>query len=269
MASRHVFIAGSSFSGSTLVNLCLGSLPGCVGLDETNWLVPKPGIAVPEFHFEESEYEPACRGCRGECPYLTRDLRESLQQDPTQWLAKLGSQFPGQTIVTAEKSISNLETIYPGGDHDMLVLFRHPITAWKSLEKRPWKQIGKRQALNRWMSGYQELFERPVSGRKVFLELEALTSRPIETMQELTEALALPYSDSFLRYWEVEQHYVGGNFDLRVRVDEQPERLGIQNTAPQISARAEARITENRPGLMSLYHQMRSQAIGRQSSANE
>lgn len=245
------------------MNLCLGSLPGCVGLNETNWLVPELGVAVPDFRFSADAYRPACRACVEDCPHLTRNLRESLQRDPTRWLETLGSQFPGQTIVSAEKSVSNLETLYSGNDHDMLVLFRHPLIAWNSVEKRPWKLDKRQRVLRRWKVGNQELVDRPVSGRKVFLELETFTARPVETMRELTEALELPYSGSFLRYWEVEQHYVGGNFGLRERIEQHPDKLQIRHTSRHVGVQAELRLTENRPALMSLYNHMRSQSIGR------
>ncbi len=251
MNAKHIFIAGVSHSGSTLFNLCLGTLPGCAGVNETNWLVPWPGQTLADFRFDGPPPE-VCRGCEGPCPVLTADFREGLQRTPLQWGERILAATGEQRLVTAEKSIVHLDALYPGRDVDVIVLFRHPWRFWESKRRRTGEfrteaqdvRIHQRRIFRRWLLSYQELTELEVFGQKTFVEFDDFSVNPTQAMRSLADKLGLEYSSAFLRYWDHPHHYVGGSFDLRALRARNPDRMVIGRSpgraAPDDTLKAKA-----------------------------
>lgn len=220
-----------SYCGSTLFSLSMGSLPGCVAIDESNWLVPHPGEALPGFKFSDSNYKPVCRHCEGECRFFSRGFREGLQSDPSFWAGRLSKQFDDRIVITAEKESHYLDSIYKGSAYDMIVLFKHPLSQWRSFEKRRWRLDSEKSVVARWCSEYSSHLDRNIDGRKIFVEFDRFLARPENVMKKIAKFLALDYSPAFTRYWEYEHHYVGGNFALNEKLKSSPHSLPIQKPA--------------------------------------
>lgn len=229
--TQHVFIAGMSYCGSTLFSLSMGSLPGCVAVDESNWLVPHPGEALPGFKFSDANYRSVCRHCEDECRHFSRSFRENLQSDPSCWAGKLSKQFDGQVVVTAEKESHYLDSIYSDSAYDMVVLFKHPLSQWRSFEKRRWRNDSQRSVVARWCSEYASHIERNIDGRKIFVEFDRFLARPDGVMKKVAKSLKLDYCPGFAKYWEFEHHYVGGNFALNEKLKNSPRSLPFQKPA--------------------------------------
>lgn len=258
--TQHIFIAGISYCGSTLFSLCMGSLPGCVAVDESNWLVPHPGSALPGFRFSDSDYKPVCRHCDGECRFFSKRFREELQEDPSNWAVRIGERFSGLSVVTAEKESHYLDSIYSDSAYDMVVLFKHPLSQWRSFEKRPWRNDSEESVVARWCNEYASHLGRETRGKKVFVEFDRFLSNPERVIKRLARSLNLEYSPDFLEYWKRDHHYVGGNFSLKEKLDKAPQTLPIQKPDTVKHGRMKGEgvkeFTEQFPNAMRLYKEL-------------
>lgn len=218
MAAKHVFIGGTSFTGSTLIGLILGAIPGVGNVGESNWLVPRLGEAdaSPKLWrgYESMEH---CRLCGSACEVWTKEFRMDLQRNPVDWFERLAARLGTNVLVSSEKEIPLVNALDPQKRYAALILFREPGQFWSSIRKRPWRQDTIQQATRRWTAAYSEFLEdtyRPEGG-KIFMNVDAFQTQPAHRLRVLLELLGIEADvESVLRYWESQQHYVGGNFNV-------------------------------------------------------
>lgn len=209
---KHIQIAGTSFCGSTVMSLILGTAEGAGNVGESHWLVP-----------HDNGY--SCHYCGPACQIWTRDFRQRLEADPGNWYPRLAEQMGSDILISADKSHTHIDRLDPDHDHTALILFKAPGNYWHSVSKRRWKTETLAQALNRWNWLYQRFLEDDYApqGGKVFLSVERFMADPERAIPVLFDALGLSGTPGqALHYWETVQHYVGGNFDAYDKLD----RLG-------------------------------------------
>lgn len=227
--ASHIVIGGMSYCGSTLMNFCLGSLPGIKAASETHVTVPEPGNVIAGFDFETREMleRGACVQCGVDCHYFTEEFRRNLQRDPADWAAKFSEILNTETLVTSEKQPKYIESLYPLRDHDMIVLFKHPLEHWTSFERRAWRNITIEEFFRKWTNNYKKLLSYGIHGRKVFANFSEFKRNPAAIMRYLCQSLELEYTEKYWEYWKNEHHYINGNFSIRNRLINNPASLEI------------------------------------------
>lgn len=223
MEPRHIFIGGTSYTGSTLIGLILGAIPGVANVGESNWLVPRLGEAdaSPKLWRDYQSME-QCRLCKSACEVWTKEFRMGLQRDPANWFGKLAARLGTNVLVSSEKGTPLIDATDPHRSYTALILFREPGQFWSSIRKRPWRQDTIQQATRRWATAYSEFLDdnyRPQGG-KIFMNVDAFQARPAQRLPVLLKLLGLEGDvEAALRYWESQQHYVGGNFNVYTKLE--------------------------------------------------
>ncbi len=218
MAVKHIFIGGTSFTGSTLIGLILGAIPGVANVGESNWLVPRLGEAdaSPKL-WNDYEGMEQCRLCGSACKVWTKEFRMDLQRDPVDWFERVAARLGTNVLVSSEKETPFVNALDPKERYTALILFREPRQFWSSIRKRPWRQDTIQQATRRWATAYKHFVEdtyRPEGG-KIFMNVDAFQTQPEQRLRILLKLLGIEGNvESVLRYWESQQHYVGGNFNV-------------------------------------------------------
>jgi hypothetical protein len=218
LAAKHIFIGGTSFTGSTLIGLILGAIPGVGNVGESNWLVPRLGEAdaSPKLWSGYESME-QCRLCGSACEVWTKEFRMDLQRNAVDWFERLAARLGTNVLVSSEKETPLVNALDPQKRYAALILFREPGQFWSSIRKRPWRQDTIQQATRRWTAAYSEFLEdtyRPEGG-KIFMNVDAFQTQPAPRLRVLLELLGIEGDvESVLRYWESQQHYVGGNFNV-------------------------------------------------------
>lgn len=230
---KHVLIGGTSFCGSTVMSLILGTADGAANVSESHWLVPF-----------DTQY--SCHYCGPACQIWTRDFRKRLEADQSNWYPRLAEQLGSDILISADKSRTHIDRLDPRHDHKALILFKSPGNYWHSMCKRRWKTETLKQAINRWYWLYEEFLEEEYAptGGKVFMSVERFMADPDRSIPILFDALGLTGStDRALRYWETAQHYIGGNFsayDKLRRLGEEAMELDAVSTDEKAIAQVAA-----------------------------
>jgi hypothetical protein len=82
--------------------------------------------------------------------------------------------------------------------------------------------------LDQWASFYEKYLNRfEVEGRKIFIDAENFYRQPHRSLNQLCEALDLPFAPGALRYWEKIHHAMGGNFNPYTRLQTDPDSLPV------------------------------------------
>lgn len=226
--TKHIFIGGSSFSGSTLVSLILGSLPDVANINESHWLIShharssKSLSTKVEISNENSDEFTHCRLCGVDCAYWDIDFRRSLQRDKSQWIEKLSDRINSDIIVTADKSLGTLRSLSDQKNFncDMLILFKDPWRFLRSWMGRKNKLQNPQKALDYWSRTYEELLNCSTVGKKIVVGLGELQNDPHWALKAMCDEFDLKYDSKAIQYWEKEQHYIGGNFNVYDKLSE-------------------------------------------------
>lgn len=218
---RVILILGSSYSGSTLLDLVLGTLPGVADVGEAHWLVDPRRIADDNRTRLDADGYEQCWHCGPRCPILTDDLRHRLRQPDADYFGLLGEAFGANTLVVADKAYHHALRFDPGLAHDALVVFRHPLSNWRSYAAHTSRSDAASQAtyFQAWHAAYAAFLDnyQPL-GRTLYVDHKQFSRSPQTQLQGICAALGLPYDASALRYGAVAHHCVGGNPGLRDRL---------------------------------------------------
>lgn len=223
MAVKHIFIGGTSFTGSTLIGLILGAIPGVTNVGESNWLVPRLGEAVTSSAlWRDYRGMEQCRLCKSACEVWTKEFRKELQRDPADWFERLAARLETNVLVSSEKETPLVNALDPEKRYTALILFREPGQFWSSIRKRRWRQDTIQQTIFRWTAAYREFLDARYSpqGGKIFMNVDAFQAQPAQRLRILLELLELEGdTETALRYWETQQHYIGGNFNMYEKLE--------------------------------------------------
>jgi hypothetical protein len=222
-----------------MMGLILGSLTNVKNVGESNWLVPRFGIAVDDPTLWRSYSDMNhCRLCGQRCQVWTKAFRQELQRDPVNWFPRIAERMEARTLVSSEKSPQSLKMLDPKLENTTVVLFKSPIQHWVSVSKRPWKEQTLRSTMKQWALLYSQFLDDHAYNNKrgkIFLNIENFQEDPLTGLAALTSALGLPMQADALRYWKEQQHYVGGNFNVYERIESNPEKLEVQKMKGEAS----------------------------------
>lgn len=219
--TRHIALAGVSFSGSTLLDRVLGGLPGVASIGESHWLtksrINKISSSV-DASVEEPPGMPYCSVCGPSCEVLSLDFRISLAADSTRWYDKIANRLGTSVLISADKNWQKLVDNDPLLQMDAVVLFKSPDQAWHSQKtKLPTDQDDAYyiQQLERyidvWSANYEALVGpfRP-TGQTVFLSFDHFCAEPADVLSAVTHTLGLPEPSGVLNQ-TTPGHAIGGN----------------------------------------------------------
>jgi hypothetical protein len=237
--ARHVAICGVSYSGSTLIDRLLGSLPGAASIGESHWLTkalyPR-GYDTIDFGADYADQLVKCSVCGAHCKVLTPKFRRGLAADHADWYFRIADQIGTKTLISADKNPQKLADNDPLLRLDGLVVFKSLPQAWMSeLHKRP---PGKDKEYYRaeceryvaiWALSYRTYLEhfRP-TGKVAFLSFEAFARDPAPVLEAACGALSLEFDAGVLTAIRP-GHAIGGNARAM-------SRIRNTNYAPGISA---------------------------------
>jgi hypothetical protein len=235
---NHIFIGGTSFTGSTLMGLILGSVPGVANVGESNWLVPRLGHADASPNlWDDYDRMQHCRLCGQDCRIWTKDFRMALQCDPTCWFERIAGRLQTHILVSSEKEMPLLEAVETDQRHTALILFREPAQFWVSMRKREWRRDTIQQTMRRWARTYRGFLKdsyRPQGG-KLYMNIDAFQARPEQRLALLLGRLDLKDGRGALQYWENHQHYIGGNFNVYQKLKNEGSGSLVVRSPPIVS----------------------------------
>lgn len=207
---KHLLIGGTSFCGSTVMSMVLGTANGAANVGETNWIVPF-----------ENAYR--CRLCGEACAFWTTEFLESLDRDETRWFPRIAERLETDVLISSEKSMNHVKRFDSELQNCSVVLFKSPASFWQSIRKRRWRKEDLERSMTIWRrvyEGYLDDAYQPAGGM-AYVDVEKFMAAPTRAIPMLYEALGLTGStEQALRYWEKKHHYIGGNFDVYQRLNE-------------------------------------------------
>ncbi len=215
-----IMICGVSFSGSTLLDRLLGSLPAVKSIGESHWLTKgrtAQGYGPIDFGAEPSIQPVRCT-CGPNCPVLDLPFRRRLAADHTNWFFNIAEQLGTKTLVCADKNPPKIADHDPLMRLDGLVLFKSLPQAWLSElnKKKPGESPDDyleacRKYADVWAESYRTFVEDfSPAGKRVVLSFEDFAIRPRELLEKVTTSLGLEF-DARVFTSVRPGHAIGGN----------------------------------------------------------
>lgn len=227
-----VCVLGTSYCGSTLLNLMLGAHPDIYGGSELHSFI-RDGEIHKVVHGSR-EYNTLCQTCGESCRYWTPERIGAMNAEGLyQQIADL---FDCNTIVDSSKTPLWFERIIRCNAQYStcflpVVLVKHPIRHATSLllnkvreatqdpeEQKAYFQNRKQvmSALNdylqKWLlATYHQMQEFLRDKEALLIRYEDLVLSPRETLMPVLDALGLPYDEKIEDCYSCEHHPIGGN----------------------------------------------------------
>lgn len=225
-----IFIVGTGHSGSTLVDLILGSHSRSFSLGQFS--------RVPEILGRE---QPLCSICPGSCPVwgrpevledvasyfswarsrnrLLRSLHWRLGWPRPSIHSRIASWTGARVLIDSSKSLGwvrrQLRSSRLTPNLRTVLLFVHRdgrAVVNSNLRKYPERGV---ESISRDWAGQVErierFFERAPVDERLRVGYERLSLDPYAEVPRLCEGLGLPYESAMLRYWQGDHHLVSGN----------------------------------------------------------
>ncbi len=231
--TQIIEILGSSFCGSTVLSMMLGSLDGVTNVGESHRIIKSrrkfgelSSLYPHDFTNSSPDLQPeSCLNCGPECSLFPTDFRASLAQDRTVYLQKLLDQSNSNVLVAADKT--RHWEVDPLARFSAIVLFKSPDEAMQSFIKRRDKrsddsvnQKTDRQILTLWHNIYKNFLDNVAArGELLFLDFGTLQRDPVGTLEALCRKFEIPFKADVIQNIELSQHMFGGNPDLIARGD--------------------------------------------------
>lgn len=239
-AFRHITIGGTVFCGSTLLSLLLGSADAVFNIGESHHLVdriepkqvgcdPRVALSGGEFAWETDEprlFFP-CQTCGPQCDVFDNSFRHRLASNRLGWYARVAERAGTRTLVSSDKNSHFLLTHDPESDFDLIIIYKSPAAAWQSELKnktrlarlridRPALHRDVQTYLDRCVGNYLALLRvlRP-KGRTVAMSWERFCAAPEAHLERLWRLLDLPAPAHPFNQVRTDQHFFGGNVDVR------------------------------------------------------
>lgn len=237
---RHIAIGGVSFCGSTVLSSLLGSVDGVFNIGESHHLIsqieplqigqdPRQMLSGGLFDWSTGDVSQLypCHTCGPQCRVFDNDFRAGLARDRTGWYERIAEKAQAKLLVSSDKNYKYLSEMVPDGNLDLIVLYKNPTAAWRSELKNKRRLLNmniERPALSRDAAGYLTLWAnnyldlllslRP-TGTMVVMNWEGFCRAPEAHMERLLSLLKLSSRPSPLGHVKPEQHFFGGNLDVR------------------------------------------------------
>jgi len=203
-----VFIQGTAYSGSTLLSFALGALDGVLSLGETNWIA-------------RGEVD-GCGVCgrRGTpCSVFTADRWARLQSAGPRLYRVLRDVMPAElALVVSDK----YPCLWQKHSRDLAADRVVPLVVFKSPYAQVWsfrKNAGRGNALQcpplpELLDRMEAVYRFRLIGKHppILCDFERLIADPHRVMRSICGRLGVAYHPhAYERYWEAEQHQIGGN----------------------------------------------------------
>ena len=212
MTRRLLGIVGPSYSGSTLLGLILGGLPGVAFIGESHWI--KDG-------------DKRCQECGSTlCPVFSGAILQQLKTAPeAEWWQIIHEAAGCEILVSSDKAPENFQRF---GKRPDVVL-----QPWKDPRAHVWSYaVQNREAFGRpltqdeitdgiawWLkyTGERLAWWQSQGIPGVTVNLEELSTNPPGELEKLCHRLDLEFSPAALNYWDFSHHYIGGNYSAKRR----------------------------------------------------
>ncbi len=203
---RVCFIGGAGHSGSTLLGLILGAHPEVFYAGEARKTV-----------FLGDETKPlkkrVCKLCGAACP-VWGDLRP----DPAIDLYELLSRKTGRPIIVDSTKGTHwhreqLARLEGTGVPTTLIYLQRDGRGVVNSRIRKYPETPPEVLIEDWKAQIVRTDELAASfpGPVLVLRYEELATEPERTVRRVSSVLGIEYAPSMLRFWEAEQHPLGGN----------------------------------------------------------
>lgn len=222
---KVIFILGTGHCGSTLLDLILGSHSKMFSLGEVLRVVS----STPPV--------PTCDICDESCGFWKPELLEALKNSynysiPNRIGRKLGLvrsaevSFYQNLLKASQKNIlvdssksagwitRNGKALKSSGVEPVLIYLSRDGRAVVNSYYRKYPERGLDGISHEWNSritAINECFNSWANESKTHIRYEDLAKSPIETIQELTKFLQIPFETDMMRFWEHDHHLVNGN----------------------------------------------------------
>jgi len=265
----HIAICGVSYSGSTLLDRVLGSLPGVRSIGESHWLLKsyhRRRQAPFDFACDDPAHLPSCSICGPSCAVLNLDFRMDLAADPCSWYQKIAERLGTDILVSADKNVAKLLENDPLLRFDALVLFKSPEQAWSStLDKLPrdrddgYYERELTLYLKKWVEAYGLLLDAfsPL-GRKVFACFDDIALDPEGELRSICQKLGLPFDPAALRR-TIPWHAIGGNARVHRKLLADGFSLDIRPLPAPVMPSRHAKIIAGDEAVQAIYGRLRDQ----------
>ncbi|GAB4212206.1 MAG: hypothetical protein OHK0013_34720 [Sandaracinaceae bacterium] len=206
-ANREVcFIGGAGHSGSTLLGLVLGAHPAIFYAGEARKSVFLGDLDKPL-------KKRVCKLCGPDCP-VWGTLRPSAETDLYEQLSRrTGRPVVVDSTKSTDWHAAQLARLAgTGARTTLLYLFRDGRAVVNS-RVRKYPSQSPRDIIEAWRAQIErtDALAARFPGRVLHVRYEALASDPEPTVRRIADALGVAYDSCMLRFWESEQHPLGGN----------------------------------------------------------
>ncbi|WP_417788602.1 hypothetical protein [Terasakiella pusilla] len=258
LTTRHIAIGGTSYVGSTIFGVILGSLDTLENIGESNWLIQSKdshdNSSLIDFDNDLPTSWPLCKVHRRQTRQcIPIDFRKSLAADPTNYYEKIARQLNTPGLVTGDKSLANYWFLDPLARFDLIILYKHPILQMRSnirnLSKKLQNEANTKggfdfeRQLHFWSQHYLGLLNNITpKGKRLVLNWEKFASAPHAHLKVICDQLGLTYRDDILENITV-NHLLGGNAGIKLDQILKTGKIQMRTAShPRFSEEEEARI---------------------------
>lgn len=228
-----VFILGTGYCGSTLVELVLGSHAKVFALGEISHLAYK---------FNNKKIDKFCRICEGECSFWDKKanklIRDAYLLQPQNSLMRRLFNSPIKSLLNRHRNIYHY--LFEWSNSDILIDSSKSIW-WTKMQLKynyHWRKMkpilifvvrdGRavvnsnlrkdrtksiEQVTQTWVQQMRTLqdFYNSFQYSKATVQYEAFATSPASVVKDLCKLLKINFTDTMLEYWKHEHHVVSGN----------------------------------------------------------
>lgn len=249
---KVVFVMGNGHSGSTLLELILGSHPKVRALGEISNLhkvLDRGDVAEPRL----------CHICEGYCEFWNGQVdagvlrRHVSRKGPLAPVLRgwsqlrngmyehLFSRSGADILVDGSKSVSWISRqVRPhwkwGGANPFLLYIQRDGRAVVNSRLRKYPDRNMEQEVRHWMRINDRMnayYDKFPAERRYRLSYEDLATRPEAVISDLCKALDIEYFPSMVRYWEHNHHTVFGNAGTRSLIARYRKEFGVAEKPPE------------------------------------
>lgn len=218
---HNVVICGVSYSGTTLLDRLLGSLPETKSIGESHWLTKArtaQGYAPIDFGSATPIQLVHCSVCGPDCEVLDFAFRRRLAANHTSWYYKIADRLGTATLISADKNAPKIAEHDPLMRFDGIVMYKSLRQAWLSeLTKRKKGESENyyldecRKYVDVWTQSYKSFLEDlSPRGKVIVVSFEDFARRPQAVLERVAKSLALEFDERVLTSIQP-GHAIGGN----------------------------------------------------------
>lgn len=204
-----IAILGTSYCGSTLLEMLLDSQPGLAGAGEVRWFTDAP---------ENQKFKSICTIHSFSCPVFTDKLRQECRKYPRELYQRVQRALDAPVLLTSDKHYQVYEI--HGFPDKAIVCFKHLAGSVLSFKRH--EGISTQEHLECWQSIYLNNFAFLDSYEIPYIcvQAENLWNTEYE-IRRIMNFLDMPFDKEALkRWWDKKNiHRIGGNSGVHKNLD--------------------------------------------------